>query len=186
MKEIKIGDKIISVERARQLIEKVFYLRSGGSTQEEVAEMLGVERSFISHLEGIGEVRRSKRMALIGSGVDNEKQIHAEAEDLGIDFVFLSGKKNLAMREILYMLNEISDLDFIVYIGPSDELDLLEKVLDTKIIGIPLEKEGELKSILGDLAEKRTKRAFRSIRKGEKSERSSQREPWLVTTKPRS
>ncbi len=181
MKEIKIGDKVISVERARELIEKIFDLRSEGSTQEEVAQMLGVERTFISRLEGIGEIRRSKEIALVCSGVSDEQKTRATAEDLGVDFFYLNGKKNTAMKDILWMLDRIKDIDYVVFLGHRDELALLEQVLDKKIAFIPLDKEYEIKPMLNDLANKRTRRSFRAARRGEKGERGRKREPWVVT-----
>lgn len=186
MKEIRIGDKIISMDRAKELIEKIFDLRSNGHTQEEVAAQLGLERSFISRLEGIGEIRRARQIALIGSEVKDAKALEATAQTLGIDYVFLMNHKRLKMRDLLHMIGTVKDLDYIVFVGPADELTLIEKVLDTKIIGVPLEKEHRLEGILKELSEKRTRRSFRSIRRGEQGERSRKREPWVVTPQSRS
>ncbi len=181
MKEIKIGDKIISIERARELIDKIFDLRSEGSTQEEVAQMLGVERTFISRLEGIGEVRRSKEIALICSGIMDEQKVRTDAKDLNVDFLYLNGKRSADMKDVLWMLDRLRGIDYVVFVGKQDELALLEKVLDKKIVYIPLEKEDLITSILNELAHKRTRRSFRTARRGEKAERGRKRESWIIT-----
>lgn len=186
MKEIKIGDKIISIERARGLIEKIFELRSGGSTQEEVAGMLGLERSFISRLEGIGEIRRTKEIGLIGSGVRQAGKVEAQAKALGIEFIYLTDHAKTSLPEVLSVLNQAKELDYVVFLGSEEQRALIEKILDKKVVGIPLEKELALEEILKELSDKRTRRSFRSTRRGEKGERGRKRESWLVTPESRS
>ncbi|MFA5867927.1 MAG: hypothetical protein WC891_08240 [Actinomycetota bacterium] len=187
-KEIKIGDKIISMERASSLIDKIFDLRSSGSTQEEVAKMLGVERSFISHLEGIGEVRKSKEIALIGSSLADIEKVENTAAGLGIEHVFLNRDGTARIEDALQVLALLKSIDFIIFLGPPKEHKLLEAVLDKKIIGIPPDKEKELATVLAEFADKRTRRAFRTVRRGEASEpkRSDQRKYRLLKPESRS
>jgi transcriptional regulator with XRE-family HTH domain len=187
-KEIKIGDKIISMERANSLIDKIFDMRSSGSTQEEVAKMLGVERSFISHLEGLGEVRKSREIVLIGSGLRDLARVEATARELGIEHVFLNEDGTARIEDALQVLALLKTIDFIIFIGPAKEHRLLEAVLDRKVIGIPPENEKSLATALADFAERRTRRAFRSARKGEASEpkKGSQRKYRLLKPESRS
>lgn len=187
-KEIKIGDKIISIERASSLIDKIFDLRSSGSTQEEVAKMLGIERSFISHLEGIGEVRKSKEIALIGSGLTDVKRVEDMAGKLGIEHVFLNQDGTARIEDALQVLALLRNIDFIIFLGPAKEHKLLEAVLDKKIIGIPSEKEKTLEEALTAFTDKRTRRAFRTVRRGEaiESKRSGQRKYRLLKPESRS
>lgn len=182
---IKIGNKLVSLERARNLVERIFHLRSTGSTQQEVASLLGVERSFISHLEGLGEIRRSKQIALIGSSVKNRVQVEQEAKELGIDLVYLTDGERTRMGEILRIIAQVKGLDFVVFLGSDEEASLLERILDTRIVSIPLEKADYLKEIIGELAEKRTRRVFRSMKRGEKGEGGSKRKSWLLSSGPR-
>lgn len=187
-KEIKIGDKIISMERASSLIDKIFDLRSNGSTQEEVAKMLGVERSFISHPEGLGEVRKSKEIALIGSSLADIAKVEQTAAGLGIEHVFLNRDGTARIEDALQVLALLRNIDFIIFLGPVKEHRLLETVLDKKIIGIPPEKEKDLETELAEFAVKRTRRAFRTVRRGEASEpkRSGQRKYRLLKPESRS
>lgn len=170
MKTVKIGDKIISLERARSLIERIFHLRQSGSTQQEVASMLGVERSFISHLEGLGEIRRSKQIALIGSGIRNAAEVEEMGRNLGLDYIRLFGSK-ASVEEILSALNWVQSTDFIVFVGRDSEITLFEKIIDKKILGIPTSRDNglvdtaKLRQTLKDLASKRTRRAYRSARR---------------------
>lgn len=187
-KEIKIGDKIISLDRASDLIDRIFDMRSNGSTQEEVAKTLGVERSFISHLEGIGEIRKSKEIAFIGSGVKDEAAVEKTVHDLNFEHVFINGDGRAEIGEALAVLTILKDIDFIIFLGPDSEHKLLESVLDKKIIGITLDKEGALGEVLAEFAGKRTRRAFRLARRGEKKgddKRGSKRESWLIRQEPR-
>jgi transcriptional regulator with XRE-family HTH domain len=186
-KEIKIGDKIISMERASSLIDKIFDLRSGGATQEEVAKTLGVERSFISHLEGIGEVRKSKEIALIGSGLSDAKSVEETASKLGIEHVFLNQDGTARIEDALQVLALLKNIDFIIFLGPAKEHKMLETVLDKKVIGIPPEQEKTLGKALQEFTDKRTRRAFRTVRRGEASEpaRSGKRKYRLLKPESR-
>ncbi len=181
-KEIKIGDKVISLERANVLVSKIFDLRSNGSTQEEVAKLLGVERSFISHLEGLGEIRKSKEIALIGSGVAHPKKVETQARELGVDHVYLNNNGMARIEDALQILAMLKDIDFIVFLGPVAEHRLLQVVLDKKIIGLPLERERDIQNVLNEFAGKRTRRAYRLARRGEQGEpkRSGQRKYRLL------
>jgi len=182
-KEIRIGDKIISMDRASALIDKIFDMRSAGSTQEEVAKRLGIERSFISHLEGIGEVRKSKEIAFIGSGVSDPERVERMAGELGFEHVFINSDGMARIEDALGILAVLRDIDYIVFLGPTAEHRLLEIVMDKKIIGIAPENEASLDGVLADFANKRTRRAYRSVRRGEKKDvakRSGQRKHWLV------
>jgi len=73
---VRIGEKLVSVDRARRLLERVLNLRAQGLSQQEVARRLSLDRSFISRLEAISEVRKGKRVAgmrlpLVKKGVVN-------------------------------------------------------------------------------------------------------------------
>ncbi len=185
-KEIRIGDKIISLERANELVNKIFDLRSNGNTQEEVANILGIERSFISHLEGIGEVRKSKEIALIGSCIADPAALEKSASDLGIEHIFINRDGTTRIDDALQVLALLKRIDYIIFIGPDKEHKLLETILDKKIIGLQPEKEGNLKAALAEFAGKRTRRAYRSVRRVEKGEPKGSRKRKYRLLKPES
>jgi predicted XRE-type DNA-binding protein len=55
---LRIGTKVIDRHRVHEHVDQALDLRSTGMSQQEVAAALGTERSFISRLEGLGEIRR--------------------------------------------------------------------------------------------------------------------------------
>ena len=64
-------------------------MRSSGKSQQETAEALGVDRTFISRLEALGEVRKGGKVALIGFPIENKRELEEAARAEGVDFVLL-------------------------------------------------------------------------------------------------
>ena len=62
----RIGDKLVSFDRAVRIVKQVLELRAQGHSQQEVSRILNLDRSFISRLETAGEIRQGKRGAGIG------------------------------------------------------------------------------------------------------------------------
>ena len=89
MQFIRIGEKVISREKINREINKILELRTKGVTQEGVARKLGVERTFVSRLESLGEIRKGKKIALIGFPIKNKEEITLLAEKLGIEYILL-------------------------------------------------------------------------------------------------
>ena len=89
MRLIRIGEKVISEEKLRKEISKILKLRTEGLTQEEVARKLGVERTFVSRLESLGEIRRGEKIALVGFPVKNKEEIVSLSEKFGIDYTLI-------------------------------------------------------------------------------------------------
>jgi len=103
----RIGDKIVSPGKIQDMVKKIFMLRSQGLSQQEVANSLHLDRSFISRLESIGELRKGKKIALIGFPLENKGEIRKIADESGIDFIWLMDEK-----ERWEMVKEKSALDF--------------------------------------------------------------------------
>lgn len=149
MKLIRIGGKIISEKRVAEAVAEILQRRSNGHTQQEVADEFGIERSFISYLEGIGEVRRGKKVALVGFPVKNKEEIEQVARECGVDFVYLlnkaeritlGGKKKSSelFDEILEVLAKLKDYDLIVLLAYSGRISKLQKILGREIVGVSL------------------------------------------------
>ena len=64
-----------------------------GYTQEEVAQKLKLDRTFVSRLERIGEVRKGKKIAVIGFPVLNKEEILAVCREESIDFAFIMSEE---------------------------------------------------------------------------------------------
>lgn len=201
MKLIRVGDKIINLQKVSSLVDKIIRLRSNGSTQADVASLLGVERSFISHLEGLGEVRKGKRMALVGFPIENKEEIEELALEFGLDFVYLlSEKERLSFaerqsridlfNELFEMIAKLKEYDVVIFLGSDMRISLVEKILDKEVLGISIGKSPikedcyvspiQLRKIFEDLRI----RDDRKLR-GASSERSHKRKPWIFKKKSR-
>jgi len=151
MKFSRIGKKIINNTQIERVIQKVIALRERGYSQSEVAEAIGVERSFISRLESIGEVRRGKKIALLGFPIKNKEEILELGRKYALDYIlvmteeerwtFLEEKAGLELfNEIIEIMVKLKEFDLIIFIGSDMRLDLMEKLLDGNIVGIELGK----------------------------------------------
>jgi len=85
----RIGDKLISRERLTALIDEILTLRQAGLSQQETALRIGTDRSFISRLETLGEVRKGASVAVVGLPVANKDEILAVTLREGVDFTFI-------------------------------------------------------------------------------------------------
>lgn len=144
----RIGDKVVSQEKLFDSLVDILSDREAGATQEEVARTHGVQRSFVSFLESLGEVRRGARIALVGFPVAEAEKVRALAEQHGVDFVLVF---NQAEREsiegasggevfnrLLETLATMRDYDVIILLASDWRIELIERILGKEVIGIPL------------------------------------------------
>ena len=75
---IRIGTKVIDRKRIYKLTDRALQLRSAGLSQQEVADTLGTERSFISRLR-VGGNSSGEQIALIGFPILNKEEIEEMA-----------------------------------------------------------------------------------------------------------
>ena len=85
----RVGEKLISLDKAVRLIERTLELREQGVSQQEVARKLQLDRSFVSRLESVGEIRRGNRVAVIGFPLLNTAELIAICRAYGLDFYLL-------------------------------------------------------------------------------------------------
>ena len=125
---IRIGEKLVSREKIMRMVDKVLERRASGLSQQEVATDLGLDRSFISRLETLGELRKGGKISLIGFPVGNKKELADIAEEFGVDHVYLlteaerwalirerSGAELL--NEIMSLLGALRAFDTVILIG---------------------------------------------------------------------
>jgi len=147
MQFIRIGEKVISKEKLNREINKILELRTKGVTQEGVARKLGVERTFVSRLESLGEIRKGKKIALIGFPVKNKEELTHLAEELGIEFVLLLTQeerfefinkrtKNKLFNEVMEIIVNLADFDLIIFMGSDMRVPIVEKIFSVQVIGI--------------------------------------------------
>lgn len=199
MEIIRIGDKVLNIEKIEKLIRRIISMRASGSTQSEVAEALGIDRSFISHLEGLGEVRKGIRVALVAFPVANKKELEKLAEESGVDFVFVLSQEErvelVEKAEGAYVFNEVMDIlaelveyDVIIILASDMRIRQAEKIFGAKkVVGIeigesPIRKDvhvdiEKLRPLLKDVIQQRKggknetrgKRKFRFFKKKSRS-----------------
>ncbi len=149
MQFIRIGEKLISRGKLERIIEKILSLRAQGYSQKEVAERLQIERSFISHLESIGQIRKGDRVALIGFPVANKEEVNKLAEEMGIDFTmvlndeerwsYIKDKNGITLfNELLQLIKELQDYKTVVFIGSDMRVETVQSLLEGEVIGLPL------------------------------------------------
>ena len=147
MQFIRIGEKVISKEKLNREISKILELRTKGVTQEGVARKLGVERTFVSRLESLGEIRKGKKIALIGFPIKNKEELTSLAKELGIEYVLLLTQeerfdfiekkgKNELFNEIVEIIVNLADFDLIIFMGSDMRVPIVEKIFSVQVIGI--------------------------------------------------
>lgn len=144
----RIGGKIVSEEKLFSAISDILVDRVAGATQEEVAREHHVQRSFVSFLETLGELRRGARIALIAFPVSNSEEIRALGDKYSLDLVLaLSQKQREAVEaqtgdEVFNMLldtiAELLDYDTVIICASDRRIPLIKKVLGIDVIGIPI------------------------------------------------
>jgi len=147
MQFIRIGEKVISKEKINREINKILELRTKGVTQQGVARKLGVERTFVSRLESLGEIRKGKKIALIGFPIKNKEELTSLAKELGIEYVLLLTQeerfdfiekkgKNELFNEIVEVIVNLADFDLIIFMGSDMRVPIVEKIFSVQVIGI--------------------------------------------------
>jgi hypothetical protein len=144
----RIGDKVVGKEKLVSILDEILGDREAGATQEEAARAHGVQRTFVSFLESLGEVRRGARVALVGFPVANAEEVKALGERKALDFVLVFSQ---AQREdiessagydvfnrLLETLATLRDFDVVVFMASDWRLELIERILGTEVVGIPL------------------------------------------------
>ncbi|MEZ0537523.1 helix-turn-helix domain-containing protein [Caldicellulosiruptoraceae bacterium PP1] len=147
----RINDKIISLQKISDKIKKILDLRSKGLSQAEVADIVSVDRSFISRIEGIGEVRKGRNIAVIGFPIKNKQEVEEVLEQYGIGFYLLMTEhernnfiNSMSAAELLEVfsryLEKFKMYDVVIAMGSDFRLNWFKAFLDNEVISIPLGK----------------------------------------------
>jgi len=145
----RVGEKMISLDKAARLVEKVLEMREKGISQQETAKRLHLDRSFVSRLEAIGEIRKGNRVAVIGFPLENTGQLSEICRSYGLDFYLLLNNRDrwemVRDQQALDFFNRMFDLiarlreyDTLIMISSERWHQLAEALLDIQIIYINL------------------------------------------------
>lgn len=146
---IRIQDKIISWQKIEKVLQRALQMRERGFSQQEVADRLSIDRTFVSRLESVGEIRKGQSIACIGFPILNKDEIEVLLEKEGLDFILLMTEKErldfVNLRSGKELLNELMDLtgkvrkyEVVICIGSDERIRLIEGVLDTEVISIEI------------------------------------------------
>jgi len=95
---LRIGEKIINRQKINQIIDEMLNLRSQGFSQQEVANRVGIDRTVISKLETLGEVRKGGRVALVGFPIENREELRLDKKALIIPYYSPSKNAGILYR----------------------------------------------------------------------------------------
>lgn len=142
---VRVGDKVLSPDRIHRTVDQILKLRQRGLSQQEVADRLGVDRTLISRLESLGEIRKGPQLALIGFPIANVEELTRIAHTGGVEFILLMNEKDRwrfvqekngaeLINYFMDLISQIKDYDAIIFIGSDMRIKLLEAIIGPKII----------------------------------------------------
>ncbi len=142
---VRIGDKVINPERIHRSVDQILQLRKEGHSQQEVADRLGVDRTLVSRLESLGEIRKGARIALVGFPVENGAELSEVAHAEGVDFVLLMNDKerwqfieNKSGADLFNMfmatVAQIESYDAVIFIGSDMRIKMIEAILGPRVV----------------------------------------------------
>ncbi len=145
MNIIRVGSKSINKDKLYQIIDEIMDLRSEGVSQQDIAERLGTDRSFVSRLESLGEVRKGDRIAFIAFPVKNKQQIIELLNRYGVNFhLIMTEEERLSLvgdSSGTELLNFIMDwivkarqCDTVVVFASDKRSRLIEALVDCQVI----------------------------------------------------
>lgn len=146
---VRVGDKLINRQKIDHSIDRILELRANGLSQQQVAAQIGVDRTFVSRLESLGEVRTGRSIALIGFPVENKDELAAVAVDEGLEFVllmtnderwqFVRDRTGLGLlNEAMALLAQVRRQDAVILIGSRQRNKLGRGLVDNEVYAIDL------------------------------------------------
>lgn len=146
---LRIGEKIINRQKIHQTIDEILEMRKQGMSQQEVANHIGVDRTFVSRLETVGEIRKGGRVALIGFPIKNCGELQEMARQEGVDYClvltekerwdFVQTKTGIELfNDIMQIFSILRKYDVVIMLGSNMRIKLMEALLDKELIGIQI------------------------------------------------
>lgn len=160
---IRVGDKLISKDRIMRTIEKILELRNEGLSQAEAANVIGIDRSFVSRIESLGEIRKGSKIGLIGFPVANKDELVRLCEAKALDKVWIMNDKDRwdyidkqtglsLLGDFTSIIAEWGMLDYVIFIGSNLRIKMMESVLGSKGIGVEIGKSPIKNEVMVDIS----------------------------------
>jgi transcriptional regulator with XRE-family HTH domain len=139
------------MEKLNRIIDNILQLRIQGYSQKEVANRLKVDRTFISRLETLGEIRKGKRIAVIGFPIENRGELETMLVEEGVEYTllltdkerweFVEGSSGVdLLNSIMQIISDLRTYDVVVAIGSNYRISLCQTLLDKEVIGVEIGK----------------------------------------------
>jgi len=146
---LRIGEKIINRQKVHQIIDEMLDMRSQGLSQQEVANRVGIDRTVISKLETVGEVRKGGRVALVGFPIKNCDELRIMAKQEGIDYSLLMTEQERwdfvqkktgvdFFNAIMEIVTALRNYDVVIILGSNMRIKLMTALLDKEVIGVKI------------------------------------------------
>ncbi len=146
---VRVADKLINRQKIEHQIDGILEHRARGLSQQQVAYQFGVDRTFISRLETLGEVRKGKSIALVGFPVANKDELAAVAAEEGLEFVWLMTNAErwdyVAQRSGAALVQEVMDLisqvrrhDALIFIGSDQRARMVRALVDREVVAVEI------------------------------------------------
>ena len=163
MRLFRVGNKVISLGKITDEVTAILEDRERGATQEEASRAHGVQRSFVSFIETLGEVRRGGRVAVVGFPVANTAEVRAVAERHAVDFMLVvsqnereyieNGPAADIFNQLLETIAVLKDYDVLVLMASDWRIRTIEKILGKEVVGIALGHSPLREDVEVDIAE---------------------------------
>ena len=148
---IRIGDKLISFSRIETTIKEMLDLRQQGYSQADVAKKFNTDSSFLSRLEGLGEIRKGKTIALVGFPIKNVEDLKEVAIQEGVDYTLLMTDRERwnfvyeksgieLLNEVMNIIYKVRQYDVVIILGSDKRLRLFKALLDNEVVSIDIGK----------------------------------------------
>lgn len=173
---IRIGDKLISLSRIETIVEEMLDLRQQGVSQAEVAKKYNTDRTFLSRMESLGEIRKGKTIALVGFPVKNIEELKHIALQEGVDFSLLMTDRERwdfvyeksgieLLNDVMALIHQVRQYDLVIILGSDKRLRLFKTLLDKEVVSIDIGKSPITQDVYVD--PENLKNIIRTIKKDE-------------------
>lgn len=161
---LRIGEKVINKEKVYHTVEHILDMRSHGFSQQETANRLHVDRTFISRLESIGEIRKGRRVAVIGFPIGNCNELRQMACDFGLEYHLLLSEKErwgfVQTKSGIELFNKIMDIiatlrqfDIVIVLASNMRIQLMKTLLDKEVIAVQIGESPIEEDVIVDLVQ---------------------------------
>jgi hypothetical protein len=110
---------------------------------------VGIDRTVISKLETLGEVRKGRSVALVGFPIKNCEELGQMASQEGLDYYlllseherwdFVQSKTGVELfNKIMEIISTLHHYDTVIMLGSNMRIKLMETLLDKEVIGVQI------------------------------------------------